>query len=64
MLKLMETNEIGERVSHCMGVVVTYSVIDRDSFNHAHTLLSILTTQRGNEVSQANYYYYKSIVII
>uniref|UniRef100_A0A8R1YUY4 RING-type domain-containing protein n=1 Tax=Pristionchus pacificus TaxID=54126 RepID=A0A8R1YUY4_PRIPA len=46
MLKLMETGDISDTMDDSMGVIVTYSVIDRESFHYARRLLSILSTQR------------------
>ncbi|GMS77949.1 hypothetical protein PENTCL1PPCAC_124, partial [Pristionchus entomophagus] len=50
MLKLMEMAEVGERMYHSMGVVVAYSVVDRDSFHEAHRTLSLITNERGSEI--------------
>ncbi|GMT20784.1 hypothetical protein PFISCL1PPCAC_12081, partial [Pristionchus fissidentatus] len=50
MLKLVETGDLAEKISHSMGVVVIYSIIDRESFLDAKRLLSIFSKQRGVEL--------------
>lgn len=50
MLKLMETGDLAEKISLSMGVVVTYSVVQRDSFHHAQQLLAIFSKERGSEM--------------
>ncbi|GMT20782.1 hypothetical protein PFISCL1PPCAC_12079, partial [Pristionchus fissidentatus] len=47
MLKLVETGDLAEKISLSMGVVVVYSIIDRESFHDAKRLLSIFSGQRG-----------------
>ncbi|GMT24171.1 hypothetical protein PFISCL1PPCAC_15468 [Pristionchus fissidentatus] len=47
MLKMLEAVDVADEMFHCMGVVVMYSMIDRESFRDATRLLSLLSRQIG-----------------
>ncbi|GMR48067.1 hypothetical protein PMAYCL1PPCAC_18262, partial [Pristionchus mayeri] len=50
MLKLHESEGVCDKIEESMGVVVMYSVVQRESFEQARGVLTQLTRERGNEV--------------